>query len=100
VAASVKSAVATPVPVALGATKTPDPSKLKHKLVRDSFTMPKLEYAQIDTLKQRAARLSQPAKKSESLRAGIKALSAMTDHQLRLTLQSVLAIKTGRPRKG
>src|SRR5438445_340371 len=51
----------------------------KPKLVRDSFTIPKNEYTVLDPLKQRAAKLGQPAKKSELLRAGLKALVAMGD---------------------
>jgi len=65
--------------------------------VRDSFTIPKTEYSVLDDLKQRAAKLGQPAKKSELLRAGIKALAAMSDAALQAALASVPAIKTGRP---
>lgn len=98
VAAPVKSAVATPASVTLGATKTLDPSKLKHKLVRDSFTIPKSEYAVLGELKQRAARLARPVKKSELLRAGIVALSTMTDKSLLSALDAVPSLKTGRPK--
>jgi len=70
----------------------------KPKLVRDSFTFPKDEYAVIEALKLRAAQLSQPAKKSEILRAGLKALSSMSDAGLRSALQAVPTIKTGRPK--
>lgn len=51
----------------------------KPKLVRDSFTIPKTEYAVLEELKVRAARLGHPAKKSEVLRAGVQALAAMAD---------------------
>jgi len=71
----------------------------KPKLVRDSFTMPKNEYVVIDELKQRAAGLARPAKKSELLRAGIKALAALDDTALLAALAHVPAIKTGRPKK-
>ena len=70
----------------------------KPKLVRDSFTIPKGEYVVLDALKARAAKLAQPAKKSELLRAGIKALAAMNDAALKAALQAVPAIKTGRPK--
>ncbi|WP_394788456.1 hypothetical protein [Rhodoferax sp.] len=74
------------------------PAKVKKpKLVRDSFTIPKAEYTVLDDLKQRAITLAQPAKKSELLRAGIKALAAMSDAALRTALQAVPTIKTGRP---
>ena len=69
----------------------------KLKLVRDSFTIPKAEYVVLDELKQRAAKLAQPVKKSELLRAGIKALAAMSDTAFRVALKDVPAIKTGRP---
>jgi len=69
----------------------------KPKLVRDSFTIPKTEYVVLDELKQRAARLAHPVKKSELLRAGIKALAAMPDAAFLKAMENVPAIKTGRP---
>lgn len=69
----------------------------KPKLVRDSFTIPKAEYLVLDELKQRAAVLARPVKKSELLRAGIKALAAMSDAAFLAALADVPAIKTGRP---
>lgn len=80
-------------------TKTAKDSKAKKpKLVRDSFTIPKDEYAVIEALKQRAATLAQPVKKSELLRAGLKTLAGLSDTALRSALQSVPSIKTGRPK--
>ncbi len=70
----------------------------KPKLVRDSFTMPKAEYAAIDALKQRAAKLGQSPKKSEVLRAGIMLLASLSDAALLTALGHVPAIKTGRPK--
>ena len=79
---------------------TSKPEKVKKpKLVRDSFTIPKDEYEVLDELKQRCAKLSQPSKKSELLRAGLKALAAMTDKNLLTAVQAVPSIKTGRPKK-
>lgn len=71
----------------------------KPKLVRDSFTIPKAEYSVLSELKQRADKLASPAKKSELLRAGIKALAAMADKALLAALKAVPTIKTGRPAK-
>jgi hypothetical protein len=71
----------------------------KLKMERDSFTMPKTEYAQFHVLKERLNKLGQPAKKSELLRAGIMQLTAMTDAALKATMSKVPAIKTGRPKK-
>ena len=81
----------------------PSPAKdakaKKPKLVRDSFTIPKDEYAVIDALKERAVRLSRPVKKSELLRAGLKLLAGLSDTALFTALESVPSIKTGRPTK-
>jgi hypothetical protein len=71
----------------------------KVKMERDSFTMPKEEYAQISLLKTRLSKMGQPAKKSELLRAGIKLLAAMSDNTLKTTLAKIPVIKTGRPNK-
>jgi hypothetical protein len=73
------------------------PKEKKPKLVRDSFTIPKPEYAVLDALKARAGKLGRPVKKSELLRAGIKALAAMVDTDYVKALGAVPAIKTGRP---
>jgi hypothetical protein len=75
------------------------PKSDKVKMERDSFTMPKDEYAQITILKARLTSLGQPAKKSELLRAGIKLLAAMSDNTLKTTLAKIPVIKTGRPNK-
>ncbi len=71
----------------------------KAKLVRDSFTIPKNEYVVIDSLKKRAIASGQAVKKSELLRAGIKALAAMSEIQFKAALSNVPPIKTGRPKK-
>lgn len=69
----------------------------KAKLVRDSFTIPKNEFVVLDDLKLRAAALMVAVKKSELLRAGIKALAAMPEAKFLAALKEVPAIKTGRP---
>jgi hypothetical protein len=71
----------------------------KPKMVRDSFTFPKDEYTVMDALKLRAAKLGHPVKKTELLRAGIKAITAMTDTALLSALKAVPSLKTGRPAK-
>lgn len=104
-AATTKAVVAKP------ATKTPTkplaakpvagkPVKEKKlKMVRDSFTMPKPEYAVLDVLKLRAAKLAMPIKKTELIRAGIKALAALPDAAFLAALRVVPNLKTGRPAK-
>ena len=79
-------------------TKATEPKGKKPKLVRGSFTIPKDEYAVLDTLKDRATALAHPVKKSELLRAGLKVLAGLSDSALRSALQAVPSIKTGRPK--
>lgn len=102
-AAVSKPAVSKTVAVKkVAATKTPvvkAPKAPKLKMERDSFTMPKTEYAQFAVLKDRLVKLGQPAKKSELLRAGIMQLTAMTDAALKAAMAKVPTIKTGRPNK-
>jgi len=99
---SVAPAVKTAAPKVLApkpAVTAAKPSKVKKaKLVRDSFTIPKDEYVVIDLLKVRAGKLGQSVKKSELLRAGIKALAALSDIQFKVALSNVPTIKTGRPK--
>lgn len=70
--------------------------KLKIKMVRDKFTMPKDEFAQLSMLKERLIKLGQPAKKSELLRAGILKLTAMTDAALKVAITKLPVTKTGK----
>jgi hypothetical protein len=100
-APAAKKAVAPKAPKAAAAAVAKASKEIKPKkpkLVRDSFTIPKDEYAVIETLKQRAATLAQPVKKSELLRAGLKVLAGLSDAALRSALQAVPSIKTGRPK--
>ena len=97
---TVVTAVAKPVVKAITKPKTAKPVKEKKpKLVRDSFTIPKAEYTVLADLKQRAGKLGSSVKKSELLRAGIKALAAMADSAFVAALKAVPAVKTGRPAK-
>lgn len=105
--AAAKPVLTIPVKTAVKAVRKPvTPPKTdktskdkKPKLVRDSFTIPKAEYAVLDELKLRIGQLMASAKKSELIRAGIKALAAMPDAALLAALKAVPAIKTGRPKK-
>jgi hypothetical protein len=79
----------------------PKPAKAhKPKLVRDSFTIPKDEYAVLEALKTRALGLGQHVRKSELLRAGIQALHAMGERAFLQAVGAVPTLKTGRPKKG
>src|SRR3990167_102313 len=87
-----KSEPAKPVTVKTVVTKTVKEKTPKLKMERDSFTIPKTEYAQFAVLKDRLAKLGQPVKKSELLRAGIMHLTAMTVAALKAALSKVPAI--------
>ena len=71
----------------------------KPKLVRDSYAMPEVEYAQIAELKKRLLAQGTAVKKNELLRGGIAALAALTDAELKAVMAGVERIKTGRPAK-
>lgn len=72
-------------------------SPKKPKLVRDSFTIPKAEFAAIEALKTRAIALGTSVKKSELLRAGLMALQGLSDAAYKAALSAVPTLKTGRP---
>jgi hypothetical protein len=74
-------------------------SSSKVKVVRDSFTMPKNDYAKIGELKQLCLQDGIHVKKSELLRAGLHALSKLSAAQLKTALSSLEKIETGRPKK-
>ena len=71
----------------------------KEKVVRDSFTMPKSDYAKIAELKQVCLKMGRPVKKSELLRAGLHALGKLSALNLKKAIVQMELIKTGRPKK-
>jgi outer membrane biosynthesis protein TonB len=71
----------------------------KIKMVRDSISIPKTEYVVLDDLKIRAGKLAVHVKKTELIRAGIKALAALGDAGFVAALRAVPSLKTGRPSK-
>jgi hypothetical protein len=71
----------------------------KIKVVRDSFTMPQKEYQKIAEIKAICMKARMHVKKSEVLRAGLKALAKLNDTQLKRSLSELEKIKTGRPKK-
>jgi hypothetical protein len=73
--------------------------KVEVKVVRDSFTMPQDDYAKIAELKQACLKAGMHVKKSELLRAGLRALSTLTVAQLKQAIGKLDTIKTGRPKK-
>jgi hypothetical protein len=71
----------------------------KVKVVRDSFTMPQVDYDLIAELKLKAQTADLHVKKSELLRAGLRLLSKLSAAQLKRAVAGLEKIKTGRPRK-
>jgi hypothetical protein len=71
----------------------------KEKVVRDSFTMPKSDYAKIAALKQKCLEVGISVKKSEVLRAGLLLLEGATSQRLLAAISAVETVKTGRPAK-
>jgi hypothetical protein len=81
----------TPAPAA--------PEKVKKaKLVRDSFTMPELEYAILGQVKKACLKAGFEVKKSELLRIGVALISQIDLATLRSVLASLPQLKTGRPK--
>lgn len=92
-------AKAKPVGAKTEAAKPAKEARHKHKLVRDSFTMPREDFDLIHALKERAIGFKRPTKKSELLRAGLQVLATLDDTALRLRLESLLTLSPGRPKK-
>lgn len=99
VAITKKPVAVNPISVAVKQKQDKPLKHAKHKLVRDSFTIPKDEYQVLADLKVRMTKLMQPVKKSELLRAGLKTLASMSDAAIKKAMSNVPAIKTGRPAK-
>jgi hypothetical protein len=76
-----------------------DEKPKKAKMVRDSFTIPEREYAQLNELKRKCLKSGVHVKKSELLRAGLLVLSGLSDVALIAAVGRVEVIKTGRPKK-
>lgn len=70
----------------------------KVKVLRDSFTMPKIEYQKIAEIKAICLKSGIHVKKSEILRAGLKVLAELNTAQLKRALNALEKIKTGRPK--
>lgn len=76
----------------------PKPRPVKQdRVIRDSFTLPKTDYDLISTLKKRAMKLGVSATKSELVRAGLHALTQLSDDRLATVIEKLDKVKTGRP---
>ena len=90
-----------PEPFSTQENKKAKPAKVKKaRLVRDSFTMPEGEYAQIAALKARCLSAGVAAEKSEILRAAVASLAKLNDASVLAAVRRLDVIKTGRPAKG
>ena len=108
-AATMKPLAAQPAVAKIAADKPGKKSKkakksaakpeIKVKMVRDSFTMPKVEYEKISDLKQTCLKAGLHVKKNELLRAGLRALSALSVTQLKQAIGKLDTVKTGRLKK-
>ena len=105
-AATIKPLVAQPAVAKIAADKPGKKTKksaakpeIKVKTVRDSFTMPKVEYEKISYLKQTCLKAGLHVKKNELLRAGLRALSTLSVTQLKQEIGKLDTIKTGRLKK-
>jgi len=81
---------------------TPSNTRLKprkSKKVRESFTLPMLEFLMLKTLKLRSSKLGSPVKKNVLVRAGIHALAAMSDTRFLAVLNTVSSSKNTRASK-
>ncbi len=87
----------SPAPPTPSVSAPAAPKRKKPKLVRDGFTMPEADYALLGALKKRALHAGHEVKKSELLRAGLRALAAMPDAAYIGALEGVERIKPGRP---
>ena len=66
------------------------------RVIRDSFTMPETDYGLIGPLKKRCMKAGVGVNKSELLRAGLQALTEMSDRELAQLVGRLVRVKPGR----
>lgn len=66
------------------------------RVIRDSFTMPETDYGLIGPLKKRCMKAGIGVNKSELLRAGLQALTEMSDRELAQHVDRLIRVKPGR----
>jgi hypothetical protein len=82
-----------------GKAAQPKEKSKKLKLVRDSFTMPDMEYQVLGDMKKACIKAGFEIKKSELLRIGVMLIRKMDAAQLKQALAGLTPLKPGRPRK-
>jgi hypothetical protein len=71
----------------------------KAKLIRDSFTMPEIEYAVLGEVKKNCLKAGFEVKKSELLRVGVVLIRDLDLVALKAAVATLSPLKPGRPRK-
>jgi hypothetical protein len=66
------------------------------KIIRDSFTMPMVDYDLIASLKKRCISSGVSVNKSQLLRAGLNALNSISDKELIEIINQLIEVKPGR----
>lgn len=69
------------------------------KQIRDSFTFPPEDYELIQALVNRCLKKGLHVTKSETLRAALRKLTALSDEELLEIYRSLSKVKIGRPKK-
>ena len=77
----------------------PKEKQKKHKLVRDSFSMPEAEYAVLGNVKKACLKAGVEVKKSELLRIGVALIQKMDVAALKSVLATLPPLKAGRPKQ-
>jgi len=82
---------------------TPPPPEVKKQVraqVRDSFTFPAEDHELIQKIIARCLQNGFSVNKSETLRAALQVLDALSDEEILEAVSKLERIKTGRPRAG
>ena len=69
----------------------------KIKVIRDSFSFPEQDYLKISELKKTCLAAGIHVKKGERLRAGLHLLTQLSLDELKLAVEKVEKVQTGRP---
>ena len=97
---TVKRAAKANQPNAVISSKALPVEKVKKaKLVRDSFTMPEIEYAALSEVKKACLKAGFEIKKSELLRIGVALVRKLSLAVVKQELGALAPLKPGRPRK-
>lgn len=74
------------------------PKRTKVKVMRD-FSMPQVEYEKIAEIKEVCLKAGLRVKRSEVLRAGLKALGEMNGAQIKRAIEGLAKMKADAPKK-